>query len=145
MNSVNLVDMDFHSIKESLKEFMKKQTVFKDYNFEGSGLSALLDVLAYNSQNNAYLANMLANEAEIDSAVVRANVVSRAKLLGYTPRSITAARAVLSVSIVDPARQQDTLVIRANQIHGERRWSTIRLRDAEATHTEEARHEVHCR
>ena len=111
MNSVNLVDMDFHSIKESLKEFMKKQTVFKDYNFEGSGLSALLDVLAYNSQNNAYLANMLANEAEIDSAVVRANVVSRAKLLGYTPRSITAARAVLSVSIFDAARQQDTLVI----------------------------------
>ena len=59
------------------------------------------------------MANMLANEAEIDSAVVRANVVSRAKLLGYTPRSITAARAVLSVSIIDAARQQDTLVIRA--------------------------------
>lgn len=108
---VTLTTMDFSSIKESLKEFMKTQDHFKDYNFDGSGLNALLDVLAFNSQNNAYLANMLANEAEIDSAILRSNVVSRAKLLGYTPKSTTASRAVLTITVTDNTKTQDSLVL----------------------------------
>ena len=111
MAQVNLTSMEFSEIKESLKEFLKQQDQFKDYNFEGSGLNAILDLLAYNSQNNAYLANMLANEAEIDTAIIRANVVSRAKLLGYTPKSATAARAVLSLSINDPSKHVASLVL----------------------------------
>lgn len=111
MAQVNLTSMEFGEIKESLKEFLKQQDQFKDYNFEGSGLNAILDLLAYNSQNNAYLANMLANEAEIDTAIIRANVVSRAKLLGYTPKSATAARAVLSLSINDPSKHVASLVL----------------------------------
>lgn len=111
MAQVNLTSMEFSEIKESLKEFLKQQDEFKDYNFEGSGLNAILDLLAYNSQNNAYLANMLANEAEIDTAIIRANVVSRAKLLGYTPKSATAARAVLSLSINDPSKHVASLVL----------------------------------
>lgn len=111
MAQVNLTSMEFSEIKESLKEFLKQQDEFKDYNFEGSGLNAILDLLAYNSQNNAYLANMLANESEIDTAIIRANVVSRAKLLGYTPKSTTAARAVLSLSINDPSKHVASLVL----------------------------------
>lgn len=111
MAQVNLTSMEFSEIKESLKEFLKQQDEFKDYNFEGSGLNAILDLLAYNSQNNAYLANMLANEAEIDTAIIRANVVSRAKLLGYTPKSATASRAVLSLSINDPSKHVASLVL----------------------------------
>ena len=111
MAQVNLTSMEFSEIKESLKEFLKQQDEFKDYNFEGSGLNAILDLLAYNSQNNAYLANMLANESEIDTAIIRANVVSRAKLLGYTPKSATAARAVLSISINDPSKHVASLVL----------------------------------
>lgn len=108
---VNLTNLDFFEIRENLKLFLKGQDEFSDYNFEGSGLSVLLDLLAYNTQNNAYLANMIANEAELDSAILRANVVSRAKLLGYTPRSTTAAKAVISVHIEDPLNTATSLVM----------------------------------
>ena len=108
---INLTSMEFSEIKENLKAFLRKQDEFTDYNFEGSGLSIILDLLAYNSQHTAYLANMLANEAEIDSAILRANVVSRAKLLGYTPKSTTAARAVLSISVDDPGNKSTSLLM----------------------------------
>jgi len=108
---INLTAMDFVSIRENLKTFLKAQDEFTDYNYEGSGLTVLLDLLAYNSQHTAYLANMLANESEIDSAILRSNIVSRAKLLGYTPKSKTAARAVLSVSITDPGNQATSLLM----------------------------------
>jgi hypothetical protein len=108
---INLTAMDFSEIKENLKAFLRNQSEFSDYNFEGSGLNVLIDLLAYNSQNNAYLANMIANESEIDSAILRSNVVSRAKLLGYTPKSNTAARAVLSVIISDPGNTTTSLLM----------------------------------
>src|SRR5690606_14988017 len=108
---INLTAMEFSEIKENLKAFLRKQDEFTDYNFEGSGLSVILDLLAYNAQHTAYLANMLANEAEIDSAILRANVVSRAKLLGYTPKSTTASRAVLSITINDPGNQSTSLLM----------------------------------
>lgn len=108
---VNLTSMDFESIRNNLKDYLKKQDYFKDYNFDGSGLKILLDVLAYNSQNNAYLANMLANESEIDTAILRSNVLSRAKMLGYHPKSSTASRAVISIRIEESSLTQDSLLL----------------------------------
>ena len=68
-NKINVSDLDFDLIKTNLKEFLKTQDQFTDYDFEGSGLSVLLDVLAYNTHYNAYLANMVVNEMFLDSAV----------------------------------------------------------------------------
>ena len=95
---LRVTELDFDTIKENLKTFMKSQAEFSDYNFEGSGLSVLLDVLAYNTHYCAYYMNMMANEMFIDSAVLRQSVVSHAKLLGYTPRSRVASQATINVS-----------------------------------------------
>lgn len=130
---VNLVDLDFNTIKGNLKDFLKSKPEFADYNFEGSGLNYILDLLAYNSQNNAYLANMLANEAEIDSAILRSNVVSRAKLMGYTPKSKTSSRATIKVSIVDPTNLSLSLLMprgtRFSATSGNAQYSFITLQD----------------
>jgi hypothetical protein len=108
---VDLTTLDFETIKGNLKNFLRNQDEFTDFDFEGSGMNVLLDVLAYNSQNNAYLANMIANEMEIDSAILRMNVVSRAKLLGYTPRSKTAAKAIISLTVEDPTSTEKSLYL----------------------------------
>lgn len=97
-DKLNIVQLDFDSIKNNLKEFMRDQDEFTDYDFEGSGLSVLLDVLAYNTHYMAYYMNMLANEMFMDSAVTRKSIVSHAKLLGYTPRSRVASQATINVS-----------------------------------------------
>jgi hypothetical protein len=87
MAQLNVTELDFANIKQSLKTFMQAQNEFSDYDFEGSALSVLLDTLAYNTHYNAVLAHMLANESFLDSAIKRSSVVSIAKTLGYTPRS----------------------------------------------------------
>ena len=87
MSQLNVTELDFANIKQSLKTFMQAQNEFSDYDFEGSALSVLLDTLAYNTHYNAVLAHMLANESFLDSAIKRSSVVSIAKTLGYTPRS----------------------------------------------------------
>ena len=87
MAQLNVTELDFANIKQSLKTFMQAQDEFSDYDFEGSALSVLLDTLAYNTHYNAVLAHMLANESFLDSAIKRSSVVSIAKTLGYTPRS----------------------------------------------------------
>ena len=91
-------NLDFDAIKTNLKSFLKSQDKFKDYDFEGSGMNILLDLLAYNTHYQAFYANMVANESFIDSAIKRESVVSIAKKLGYTPRSYRAPAA--SVDIV---------------------------------------------
>ena len=88
--NLNVTELDFDQIKRNLKNFLKQQTEFTDHDFEGSGLNTLLDVLAYNTHYNAMNAHYSLNEAFLDSAQIRGNVVTRAKLLGYTPRSILA-------------------------------------------------------
>jgi hypothetical protein len=99
-NSItNLIDLDFDSIKENLKTFLKNQDVLKDYNYDGSALSVLLDVLAYNTQYNAYYLNMTANETFIDSSVQRGSVVSQAKLLNYTAKSSIASEAIINLTV----------------------------------------------
>ena len=99
---LEISELDFDGIKSNLKTFLSQQNEFTDYDFEGSGMSVLLDTLAYNTHYLAYNANMLANEMYLDSADLRSSVVSLAKQVGYTPTSCTAATATLNV-LVSPA------------------------------------------
>ena len=96
MALVNFTDLDFDQIKTSLKDYLRENSNFTDYDFEGSNLSSIIDVLAYNTYINSYNANMISNEVFIDSATLRENVVALARNIGYTPRSTTAAQAVIS-------------------------------------------------
>ena len=96
MALVNFTNLDFDQIKTSLKDYLKENSDFTDYDFEGSNLSNILDVLAYNTYISSYNANMISNEVFIDSATLRENVVALARNIGYTPRSRTAAKAIIS-------------------------------------------------
>lgn len=96
---INVTELDFDGIKGNLKEFLKGQTEFQDYDFEGSAMSVLLDVLAYNTHYNALYNNMAINEMFLDSARKRNSVVSISKMLGYTPRSATCAQATLTIVV----------------------------------------------
>ena len=98
-HKLNVSELDFDQIKSNLKTFLQSQTEFQDYNFEGSGLSILLDALAYNTHYLAYLANMSTNEIYLDSADIRNNIVSLAKMVGYTPTSPRAPKADVDVQI----------------------------------------------
>jgi len=98
-SNLNVTELDFADIKTNLKNYLKQQTVFNDYNFEGSGLSILLDVLAYNTHYNAMAAHLALNEAFLDSAQIRGNVVSRARMLGYVPRSQLAPQAFVNIVV----------------------------------------------
>jgi len=110
-NRLRVTELDFDTIKTNLKTFLRQQTEFSDYDFEGAGLSVLLDILAYNTHYNAYYLNMVANEGFLDTALLRNSVVSHAKKLGYTPRSNRAAKAVIDVSINGSTLQEDYLTI----------------------------------
>ena len=98
---IDVTALDFDDIKDNLKTFLKQQDQFTDYDFEGSGMSTLLDVLAYNTHYNAVYANVLANEMFLDSADIRNSIVSHAKHVGYTPRSATSPIAKLNVVVSD--------------------------------------------
>ena len=98
---LEISELDFDGIKSNLKTFLSQQNEFTDYDFEGSGMSVLLDTLAYNTHYLAYNANMLANEMYLDSADLRSSVVSLAKQVGYTPTSCTSSTATLNVLMND--------------------------------------------
>jgi len=98
-HKLNISQLDFDSIKANLKTFLSNQSQFKDYDFEGSGMSVLLDLLAYNTHYLSYNANILANEMFIDTADLRNSIVSLAKALGYTPNSPTAAYADINLVV----------------------------------------------
>tara|TARA_R110002020_G_scaffold271487_1_gene486692 strand:- start:1604 stop:3490 length:1887 start_codon:yes stop_codon:yes gene_type:complete len=98
---MSITELDFDTIKGNLKTYLKGQTEFTDFDFEGSGMSVLLDTLAYNTHYNAFMANMAANEMFLDTAVKRNSVTSHAKTLGYTPVSATAATAYVDVAVND--------------------------------------------
>jgi hypothetical protein len=102
MSNLRIAELDFDQIKTNLKTYLNAQSEFTDYDFEGSGLSVLLDILAYNTHYNAYLANMLMNEMFLDSAVKRSSAVSIAKHLGYTPTSARGAVANLDIVVTNP-------------------------------------------
>ena len=113
---LNVTTLDFDTIKTNLKTFLKSQTEFQDYDFEGSGLNVLMDILAYNTHYNAYYLNMIANESFMDSAVLRNSVVSHAKRIGYTPRSVTAPRAIVNVVVDTGTGGSGTLTLPKNYI-----------------------------
>jgi len=98
-SNIQITDLDFNTIKTNLKRYLQSQDTLKDYNYEGSALSTLLDILAYNTQYNAYYLNMVANEMFLDSAIQRQSVVSHAKLLNYTPTSASAPSATINLKI----------------------------------------------
>jgi hypothetical protein len=117
MANYRLAELDFDDIKVNLKQFLTNyrdadgNLIFKDYDFDASSLSILLDILSYNTHYNAYYANMVANEMFLDSAVKRSSAVSIAKHLGYTPLSYRSAKAKVSFTITDPVGTPSTLTL----------------------------------
>ena len=112
---ITVSDLDFDAIKANLKTFLQGQSEFSDYDFEGSGLSVLLDVLAYNTHYNGVYTNLAVNEMFLDSASKRASVVSLAKTLGYFPRSAKCATAIVNVTVTSPTSSPGTVTLPANQ------------------------------
>ena len=96
MPLVNFTNLDFEGVKSALTEYLKSNSNFTDYDFEGSNLSSIVDLLAYNTYITSYNANMVANEVFIDTATLRENVVALARNIGYTPRSRKAATSSIS-------------------------------------------------
>lgn len=97
--SLRVADLDFNSIKNNLKNYLKNQNQFSDYDFEGSGMSVLLDILAYNTYYNSFYLNMVANEAFLDTAQDRKNILSHAKMINYVPSSAHGATSLLDVTV----------------------------------------------
>ena len=117
MANYRVAELDFDTIKTNLKQFLTNyrdkdnNLIFKDYDFDASSLSILLDLLAYNTHYNAYYTNMVANEMFLDSAVKRESAVSIAKHLGYTPLSYRSARATVSFTVPNPVGLPSTLTL----------------------------------
>lgn len=112
---IQVSELDFDAIKSNLKTFLQGQTEFQDYDFEGSGLSVLLDVLAYNTHYNGIYTNLAVNECFLDSASKRASVVSLAKMLGYMPRSASCATATVTATVTSPTSSPSTVTLPAMQ------------------------------
>jgi hypothetical protein len=108
---LRVTELDFDQIKQNLKTFLQAQSEFTDYDFEGSGLNILLDILAYNTHYNSYYLNMVANESFLDTALLRDSVISHAKVLGYVPYSRKAPRATLNFTVVTNSTTPATLTI----------------------------------
>lgn len=108
---LNVSELDFDTIKTNLKNFLRTKTEFTDYDFEGSGLSVLIDVLSYNTHYEAMVANQLAQELTIDTARNRRIVGLHAKRLGYLPRSYRAARTTVNLEVVNPSNGPATLTL----------------------------------
>jgi len=108
-NKLEVSDFDFDAVKANLKTFLQSQSEFSDYNFEGSGFAILLDILAYNTHYLGFNANMLANEMYLDSADIRKNIVSIAKMLNYTPSSVKSPVANIDIEVNDATGSTLTL------------------------------------
>ena len=118
MANLRVTELDFNNIKGNLKTFLEGQSEFSDYNFAGSALNVLLDILAYNTHYNAVLAHLVANEMFLDTAIKRSSVVSIAKTLGYTPKSSTASRMNVDITATPQNVQTaaGSLVLETTQI-----------------------------
>ena len=98
-SSISLVSLDFDGLKNNLKTFLQSQPQFADYNFEGSNIGVLLDLLSYNTYLNAFYLNMAISESFLDTAQLRASLVSRAKELNYIPRSYKSSKATVTIQL----------------------------------------------
>ena len=108
--TIRSTQLDFDTIKNRLKDFLKQQTEFQDYDFEASGLSNILDVLAYNTHFNGLTANFALNESFIKTAQLRSSVVALAEGLGYVPRSFTSSQAGLNLSVLVTGGNRPTTI-----------------------------------
>jgi hypothetical protein len=108
---INVTQLDFDNIKSNIKSFLQGQSTFTDYDFEGSGLSVLLDILAYNTHYNALYNNLTINEMFLDSASKRNSVVSIGKMLGYVPRSATCSQAVINYTVTAASNGPSALTL----------------------------------
>jgi hypothetical protein len=135
---LRVTELDFDTIKNNLKAFLKQQNEFTDYDFEGSGLSVLLDILAYNTHYNAYYLNMVANESFLDTALLRNSVVSHAKSLGYTPYSTKSPVSTINFEVKSNNPNNATLTLTkgfsflSNQIDG-KSYNFVVLDDVTST------------
>jgi len=111
VDRLKVTELDFDTIKTNLKAFLQQQSEFSDYDFDGSGLSVLIDLLAYNTHYNAYYLNMVANEAFLDTALLRESAVSHAKTLGYTPHSKRSPTATVTLTANSITTTSGTLTI----------------------------------
>ena len=118
MALINFTNLDFEQIKITLRDYLQSNSEFTDYDFEGSNLSTILDVLAYNTYINSYNANMIANEVFIDSATLRENVVALARNVGYLPRSRKSSRASINffVDVSEITPNPANLTLRAGPV-----------------------------
>jgi len=114
-NALLVTDLNFDKIKDNLATFLSSQSQFQDYDFESSGMQTIIQLLAYNTYQNAVYTNFVSNEMFLDSALIRNNVVSRAKALGFTPTSARGARAQLSVTI-EPTGSPASIVVPSNTV-----------------------------
>ena len=112
-NALLVTDINFDTIKGNLQTYLSSQSEFLDYDFESSGMQTIIQLLAYNTYYNSIYTNFASNESFLDTALIRNNVVSRAKMLGFTPNSARGAKATLSVT-VNPAGTPETVVIPSN-------------------------------
>lgn len=108
--SINLIGLDFDTLKTNLKTYLRNNTAFKDYNFEGSNMAVLVDLLAYNTYLNSFYTNMVASEMFLDSAQLRDSIISHAKELNYLPRSYTSARATINLAITPTSSVSSVLI-----------------------------------
>ena len=108
--SINLVNLDFNNLKTSLKTYLTGQSAFQDYDFDGSNMTVLLDLLSYNTYINSFYLNMVASEMFLDSAQLRDSVISHAKTLNYTPRSFRSATARINIAVTPSAASNTTTV-----------------------------------
>ncbi len=107
--TLRVAELDFDTIRNNLKTYLNSQSEFTDYNFEGSGLSVLLDILAYNTYYNSYYLNMVANEAFLDTAQLRPSILSQAKLINYVPSSAHGAEAMVNIRVTPGSSESHTL------------------------------------
>lgn len=106
--ALRVTELDFDSIKANLKDYLRSQSEFQDFDFEGSGMSVLLDILAYNTHYMGYYLNMVANEMFLDTSQLRNSALSHAKMLGYTPGSRTGAQALINIDVTPSATEDQT-------------------------------------
>lgn len=112
-SKIKIDELSFEGIRQNLKNYMRGQSTFKDYDFEGSGMAVLIDLLAYNTHYNAMYTNLAINEMFLDSASKRDSVISICKMLGYTPRSARSSKAVVTVTVRNYTTQTNTLILPA--------------------------------
>jgi hypothetical protein len=106
--ALRVTELDFNSIKNNLKNYLRSQSEFQDFDFEGSGMSVLLDILAYNTHYMGFYLNMTGNEMFLDTAQIRSSILSHAKAIGYIPHSKIGAQAVVNIQVTPSGTENDT-------------------------------------